>query len=112
MSAVNLSLAITGAPDAEDKLWLGWLVGIGNDRRAAADPPETPLPASTNTELRNSAEIVMIPTIQAAVQSYIQQAVEDTRNITRDDWQQIRKNIKLRLDNGESVASIIADTAS
>lgn len=66
-------------PDNEDRRAYKFVVEAENARRAAATPPETPLPASTNNERKSSAEIIYAQRVQEMHRSYIKQADDVTK---------------------------------
>lgn len=66
-------------PDNEDRRAYKHVVDTENARRAAANPPETPLPNSTAIERKNSAELLYAQRVQEMHRSYIQQADDVTK---------------------------------
>jgi hypothetical protein len=65
---------VTDTPTQEDKRAAEYIVTQENARRAALDPPEDPLPMSTNGELKNSYEVVLTAILVGAHASYINQS--------------------------------------
>jgi len=96
MTTQNMTVNITGTPDADDKRVSLFMVGRENERRtianaeiaqenarrAALDPPEsalpllTILPSATAGERKNSYEIILAENIRKANLSYLKQANE------------------------------------
>jgi hypothetical protein len=62
--------------DADDFRAAQYIIDIENARRAALDPPETPLPDSTNAEVKASYESMLLEIIDKAHTSYKKQASE------------------------------------
>ncbi len=54
MSAITFSVDFSGTPDEFDRAAAQFVIDAENARRAAADPPETPLPDSTAAEVKAS----------------------------------------------------------
>ena len=76
MSTVIILANVTGSADEKDRRAMKMLIDQENERRAALDPPGTPLPQSTAPERRASYETVLQPILASAHASYIQQAGE------------------------------------
>ncbi len=113
MSAITWSSTnFSGAPDDEDRRAAHFLIRVENARRAALDPPGTPLPSSTGAELKASTLTVMDQILTNAWTSYVQQAAGDKTGANEDDWKAIKAAIRSRLDNGEAIANIITDVTS
>jgi hypothetical protein len=74
--------------DAEDLRTAKYMIGLENEKRAAADPPETPLPDGTNAEVKSSYETILLEIITNAHASYTRQANEasQTENNVRARW--------------------------
>ena len=62
--------------DADDFRAAQYIIDIENARRAALDPPETPLPVGTNAEVKASYESMLLEIIDRAHTSYKKQASE------------------------------------
>lgn len=62
--------------DANDFRAAQYIIDIENARRAALDPPETPLPVGTNAEVIASYESILLEIIDKAHNSYKKQASE------------------------------------
>ena len=64
-----------------------YIVALENERRAALDPPGTPLPLTPAGDLVTSYETVLAATVAAAHASYIIQAGEQSlQTDARDRW--------------------------
>ena len=115
MSAITFtSLNYTGTPDADDQRAARYIIDQENARRAALDPPGTPLEKTPGSALKaNYLHLLMDDVLTNAHLSYIGQA-NDAANDGFTDAQvdQIKANLKDRLDAGEDPAAIVADTAS
>lgn len=70
----NFTVNLTNASAAADGQAATMIVENENERRAALDPPETPLPLATNQELLASYETILSETLAKAHTSYIAQA--------------------------------------
>lgn len=71
----NFAINITGATGADAKA-AQYIVDNENARRAALDPPGTPLPTSPANALLASYETVLAATLSTAHDSYIVQAAD------------------------------------
>jgi hypothetical protein len=112
MSAITWSgTTFSGTPDDADKRAAHYLVRQENARRAALDPPGTPLESTPVAALKASVITIATQTLDGWWASISDQALRSEDGITADDKQQILANIRRRLDSGESIAAIIADTA-
>lgn len=112
---VIFSTDFTGPPDADDQLAAKYIVALENKRRAALDPPGTPLPANTGAALKASYLLLLVEIETRAHQSYIDQAKAISAlqaDFTPAQVQTIVANLTERLRNGESAASIVSDTAA
>lgn len=74
MSTVIILANVTGSADEEDRRAIKLLIDQENARRAALDPPGTPLPDSTAAERKASYESVLALLLASAHASYIAQA--------------------------------------
>jgi|DEB0MinimDraft_6_1074348.scaffolds.fasta_scaffold59451_2 hypothetical protein len=74
MASFNVNLVDGSAEKDADAANL--IVDQENERRAALDPPEAPLPKSNNAELKASYETVLSATLLSAHMSYQKQAAE------------------------------------
>lgn len=112
---ITFSIDFSGSPDSDDVLAGRHVIFLENQRRAALEPPGTPLPTATGANLRDSYLTVLLATITSAHLSYIQQAKSasgaDVR-FTPEGLEEIRANLMARLNAGETEESIISDTAS
>lgn len=76
---------VTEAPTDDDKLAMESQISDYNERLLAADPEASPLPTSTNVELRQSYAFVLNEILQRAHESYVDQAkraiVEDIKGL-------------------------------
>lgn len=79
---MNISFTIdyTGTPDEDDILGAKLIVNQENARRAQQEPPETPLPDSTNAELKASYLEVLTNIVVNAHIDYARQSKQITRN--------------------------------
>ena len=75
--------------DASDIRAAKYIVDLENARRAAQDPPETPLPAGNNAEYGTSYETMLLVIIANAHESYKKQQAqaEEQSESLRDLWQ-------------------------
>lgn len=118
-------LNFVGSPSPDDILAAKYIVALENKRRteqnvilAAQTPPGTPIPlllVDTGPNLKASYLSILVGIVTAAHASYITQArgVPGSELVFTDaQREQIRVNLITRLNNGESAASIIADTAT
>lgn len=108
-------LTYSGVPSSDDVLAAKYIVGLENKKRAAQIPPGTPLPVDTNANLKASYLSILIAIVTSSHASYISQArgaPGAELAFTDADRETIRVNLLTRLNNGESSASIIADTAT
>lgn len=71
---MQIAVRVTDAPTDADKEAMLHIIGLENERRASAQPAETPLPSSTNVELRSSYEVILTDTLNKAHLSYVDQA--------------------------------------
>lgn len=102
MSAITFtSLTYTGTPNADDVLAAQKLVREENVRRAALDPPGTPL-SNVGAALKASVLVILTQNLSNWWDSYAQQARQDRS----------RFSLNTRLDNGESKSQILTDIAS
>jgi hypothetical protein len=62
--------------NADDFRAAKYIIDIENAKRAALDPPETPLPVGTNAEVKASYESMLLKIIDEAHNSYKKQASE------------------------------------
>lgn len=62
--------------DASDLRAAKYIVDLENVRRAAADPPETLLPAANNAEYASSYETMLLVIVARAHESYKKQQAE------------------------------------
>tara|TARA_R110000823_G_C15942566_1_gene500611 strand:+ start:2429 stop:2773 length:345 start_codon:yes stop_codon:yes gene_type:complete len=112
MSAITWSGAtFSGTPDDADKRAAHYLVRQENARRAALDPPGTPLDSTPAAALKASVLTIATQTLDGWWASISDQAPRSEDGLTDADKRQILANIRTRLDGGESIASIITDTA-
>jgi hypothetical protein len=112
---VVFTLDFTGAPDADDTLAARQIVFIENQRRAALQPPGTPLATNTSAAVKASYLTILLQTVTSAHLSYIAQSKSRESLSTRfsdTEVQQITQNLVTRLNNGETSAAIIADTVA
>lgn len=135
MSAITFTLGFTGTPDLDDILAARHIVRLENERRtaqnvaiteenvrrAAQDPPLAALPllailpTATGAELKASYLGLFLATVTSAHLSYIEQAKSSqslTGRLTEDQMKQLIGAVTTRLNNGDSVATILADVAS
>ncbi len=115
MSTIQFNPPTTsGTPDQEDIMIARWRVSLENARRAALDPPGTPLPMTPNAALFNSVlTVLQKANLQDSWADYGRQAAESVnQDFTQEQLAEIRANLKRRLQSGESPATIVADTAS
>lgn len=108
-------LTYIGTPNSDDILAARYIVTLENKRRAALVPPGTPLPVDTGVNLKASYISILLGIVTTAHASYIEQArgVPGGQAVFTDaQIEQIRVNLITRLNNGESAASIIADTVA
>lgn len=117
---ITLSVAFTGSPDAEDLLAARHAIFVENRLRAqrSALPgatPETPLPTSTPAETKASYLAILTERATNHHKSYILEAQSEPaakERFTPAELKQILANLVTRLNNGETAASIITDTAT
>ena len=72
----NFTVNITNASATSDGQAATMIIENENERRAALDPPETPLPLATNQELLASYETILAETLAKAHASYITQSAD------------------------------------
>ena len=84
--ALTWSVDFSGNPDRSDRDAAQWLIDNENARRAAMDPPLSPLPSGNGAELKASYLAVLTETINSTHASYIQQAAEKTQQDVRELW--------------------------
>lgn len=109
------SLNFTGTPNSDDNLAARYAITVENMARSSTVPPGTPLPFDTPGNVKASYLTILINAVTGLHNSNIvlskgpsgAQAV-----LTDAQIEQIRVNLITRLNNGESAASIIADTAT
>ena len=77
---------VTGSLDQEDRRAMLFIVNAENARRAALNPPEDPLPISTNVEIRQSYAVVQSALLTAAHLSYIEQSDVASLAEIRELW--------------------------
>lgn len=77
---------VTGTLDQEDRRAMLFIVEAENARRAALNPPEDPLPISTNVEIRQSYAVVQSALLTAAHLSYIEQSDVASLAEIRELW--------------------------
>lgn len=104
----------TGTPDDEDNMTAEWIVDTENARRAALDPPGTPLAKTPAATLKASTlEVLRDNNLTGAWANYVKQAAESVnQDFTNAQVEEIRANLKRRIQAGEDPATIVADTAS
>ena len=111
MSAITWSgTKFSGNPDDADKRAAHYLVRQENARRAALDPPGTPLDSTPAAALKASVLTIATQTLDGWWASISEQAPRSEDGLTAADKQQILANIRSRLDAGEDIATILADT--
>jgi len=104
------NLNFTGSPDGNDTRAAKYIIKVENDRRAALDPPGTPLPDATGAEVKSSYLTILIDIISNAHTDYIRQAKEVVNSqLTTQEKQDLFGAVKDRLDSGTSVADLITD---
>lgn len=115
-SAITFTaLNYTGTPSNDDVMAARYIVGLENKRRAALVPPGTPLLVDTAANLKASYLSMLLEIVTNAHGSYIEQAKGPAGaqlGFTDAQIEQIRVNLITRLNNGESAASLVTDTAS
>lgn len=117
---IVLSVTFTGTPDAEDVLAARHAIFVENKLRAQRSAilgatPETPLPTSTPAEIKASYLSILTGRATTRHASYILEAKSEPaakERFTPAELQQILANLVTRLNNGETAASIITDTAT
>lgn len=75
---ITISVSISGSADEADKRAALLLVEAENTRRAAMDPPDTPLGTTPLATLATSYETVLQQMLDAAHLSYVQQSHDRT----------------------------------
>lgn len=111
MSAITFIQAdFTGTPDADDTRAAKWRIDVENDRLA----PGTPLDKTPAATLKtNYLALLTRDNLTNSHADYIRQSNDSANEqFTEEQLQQIKANIKDRLEGGESTASIVTDTAS
>ena len=86
MPTAVISANVTGSLDQEDRRAMLFIVEAENARRAALDPPEDPLPISTNVEIRQSYAVVQSALLTSAHLSYVQQSNVASLQDIRAAW--------------------------
>ena len=86
MPTAVISANVSGTLDQEDRRAMLFVVEAENARRAALDPPEDPLPISTNVEIRQSYAVVQSALLTAAHLSYIEQSDVASLAEIRELW--------------------------
>lgn len=86
MPTAVISANVTGTLDQADRRAMLYIVELENARRAAATPPGTPLPISTNTEIRTSYATVQSALLNSAHLSYVKQSDFVTLQEIRGLW--------------------------
>lgn len=106
---IVLSVTFTGTPDAEDVLAARHAIFVENKLR------ETPLPFSAPAEVKASYLTILTEKAISRHKSYILEAQSEPaakERFTPAELKQILANLVTRLNNGETAASIITDTAT
>ena len=114
MSVITFSsLTFTGTPDAEDLRAAKWRIDVENERLATLDPPGTPLNKTPGGTLKtNYLSLLLRDNCQSAHVSYVTQANESANDgFTPGQVEEIKGNLKDRLEAGEDPAAIVTDTA-
>jgi len=112
---VVFTLDYSGSPDPDDVLAARQIIFLENQRRAALTPPGTPLSTANAASIKASYLSILLATVTNAHLNYISQSKSNAGiqvRFTDAELQQINSNLITRLNNGESSASIIADTVS
>lgn len=88
--AIELTVDFTGRPDGFDREAAIMCIEQENERLAALDPPQDPLPYETNAELKASYLAYLDDIITKAHESYKLQAAEkaERENNVRDLWKE------------------------
>jgi len=74
MPTAAIAANVTGTLDQADRRAMLFIVNQENARRAALTPPGTPLPVSTNVEIRTSYATVQSALLNTAHLSYVDQS--------------------------------------
>lgn len=74
--ALSITVSVSGTATQDDARAARYMVARENERRAALDPPGTPLATSTAAELRASYQTVLGAVVTASHASYVQQSTE------------------------------------
>jgi hypothetical protein len=88
--AIELTVDFTGRPDGFDREAAIMCIEQENERLAALDPPQDPLPYETNAELKASYLAYLDQIVSQAHDSYKAQAAErnhSSENV-KDLWKQ------------------------
>ena len=98
MSAITFSVGFSGTPDEFDIAAARFVIDAENARRAAADPPETPLPDGTGAELKASYLGELESAVDNAHANYAKAArknEQDTR--ISNKWQDLTDDQRARI---------------
>lgn len=87
MPTAVISVSVTGTLDQADKRAMLLIISRENVRRASLTPPGTPLPISTNVEIRDSYKIVQGDLLIAAHLDYVKQSDIATLADIRTLWE-------------------------
>lgn len=81
-------VSVSGTPNSFDLDAATMVVEQENERRAALDPPEDPLPIGTTVQLRDSYLSIIVQRIAQVHASYAKQAAEKelAEQSIRDKW--------------------------
>lgn len=115
MSITFTSLDFSGSPDPEDILGARRAITVENQRRASLVPPGTPLPFANNAQVKASVLAIYLQLVTNEHTANISSAKTQGalgEHFTPAQLEQIAINLRTRVNAGESVAAVIADTAS
>lgn len=112
---VVFQLDFAGAADSEDVLAARHIIFLENQRRSRLTPPGTPLPFSNAAQIKAGYLGLLLAQITAQHLSNANLAKGITGlavRLTQAERDQLFANVTARLNAGETVAAIIADTAA
>lgn len=112
---ITFTLDYSGSPDASDILAARHIIFLENQRRSRLTPPGAPLPFANAAQIKASYLGLLLDQITAQHLSNANLAKGITGlavRLTQAERDQLFANVTARLNAGETVAAIIADTAS
>lgn len=103
----------SGAVEVADKRNALRQIRFENAKRAAEEPPGTPLPFATNGQIASSAQEIARITLQRWWDDGIEKAQsEGFESLTKEEIDALKAAVIDRLDAGEAYADILTDLQS